>query len=194
MAKYNNNYKQVDSLIDSVNNLRELSHKVDSTIQGVKHVGRLGCNLDWTKCILSRNQVSLRDKDIVRLCGVSDRTVQRYRREGILIPTVIRGGDPFEKRFSLDHVIQVFELRDKRLERGGINPVTELWDIVDDFRAQMNQQQAMANEKQMELQQLIETQNQLIERLVRDQRDTLAIFDQLRAHVRDDSLAQKPES
>jgi hypothetical protein len=58
----------------------------------------------------------------------------------------------------------------------------------------MNQQQAMANEKQMELQQLIETQNQLIERLVRDQRDTLAIFDQLRAHVRDDSLDQKPES
>jgi phage terminase Nu1 subunit (DNA packaging protein) len=183
MAKYNNNKKQIDNLIDSVNDLRELSHKVDSTILGVKHVGRLGCNFDRATCILYRNQVSLREKDIIRLCGVSYRTVQRYRREGILIPTVIRGDDPFEKRFSLDHVIQVFELRDKRLERGGINPVTELWDIVDDFRSQMNQQQAIASEKQMELQQLIETQNQLIEQLACEQRDTVAKIDQLREQI-----------
>ncbi len=159
---------------------------------------------DLLSSIKSPKGVMLRVKDVVRLCKVSERTVRRYIREGILLPVTIDGVRGKEHEFPLDHVAEVFGSRSSIIERGKVSPVQDLTRSIEllsaeiqaereRLRAELTATAEAERAAQQELLDRLKAQSELIDQLKHEQRDARAQIHQLQEQILKALPAPKPK-
>lgn len=156
-------------------------------IEDAETLGYLVASLRSTKGVM------LKVKDVTRLCKVSERTVRRYIREGILLPVTIDGIRGKEHEFPLSHVAEVFGSRSAIIERGKVSPINELAQAIEQMEHSFTEMSEYANLKQQELLDQVKEQSQLIDQLKHEQRDARAQINQLQEQILKALPAPKPK-
>ena len=127
--------------------------------------------------------VKLSVKDVVRLSGVTDRTVRRYIAKGVLTPDTLKGQKGKEYELSLSQVVDVFTQRKDTIQRGKVSPMNDLAGSIDSLRQALESERAAGAAAQKELLDRLDAQSKLIDELRLEQRDARAQVHQLQDQI-----------
>jgi DNA-binding transcriptional MerR regulator len=127
--------------------------------------------------------VKLSVKDVVRLSGVTDRTVRRYIAKGVLTPDTLQGPKGKEYELSLSQVLDVFTKREDTIKRGKVSPMNDLAGSIESLRQALESERAAGAAAQKELLDRLDAQSKLIDDLRHEQRDARAQVHQLQEQI-----------